>query len=577
MNKKLSLIFILAIFLISFLTYFNTFFNSFTHDDKFIVSENKIFQNQKNIAFLFSNDYFNISQEVSYRPIVTLTYFIDYKLFGINPIPYHIENIVLHSIVCVLCYLLFLVFFQNPIISFISTLLFIVHPINSEVVNSIGYREDELSALFFLISTLCFMRIIRHIETQSVASLQIHHHNLISLLLIANLSFLFGLFSKENCVMIPVIMFLYVVIFYSKRRDTIYRVSTIIIPSIFLILIFYFIIRFSVIKFAGEAGLNYIGGSIVTSLITTSVIIMRYFLLIIFPLKLSIEYPINPISSFLNPIFLFSFLVIIFVFFSIYKFLNRNRTAGFFSLWFFITLIPTMNFIPILNPMAERYLYLPLIGVCGLVGSFLLQTKKEKQKYFISFLLVISAVFMLRTFIRNYDWKDDITLAKKTIQTTPNSVKSHYNLGYYYLKANVLSQAEEEFRKAIEIDKNYAPAYNNLGLIYKELGNNDKALQYYLKTLEIDKNYIHTQFNLGNFYQDIGEYDKAILYYQNALKLDKNHFGANVNLGNVYLKLGNYDKAVEYYKKALEIEPANTDIKENLKVAEAEKMKGIRK
>jgi tetratricopeptide (TPR) repeat protein len=240
--------------------------------------------------------------------------------------------------------------------------------------------------------------------------------------------------------------------------------------------------------------------------------------------------------------------------------------------------------------MAERYLYLPLIGLCGLVGSLLLQPqnvvnaemcsetgthnvrslqkRKGKQKYFVSFLLIISVLFMIRTFIRNYDWKDDITLAKKTIQTTPKSVKSHYNLGYYYLKANVLSQAEEEFRKAIEIDKNYAPAYNNLGLIYKELGNNDKALQYYLKTLEIDKNYIHTQFNLGNLYQDIGEYEKAILYYKNALKLDKNYFGANVNLGNVYLKLGDYDKAVEYYKKALEIEPENTDVKENFKIAE---------
>ena len=602
MNKKLSLIFILAIFLISFLTYFNTIFNSFTHDDKFIVSENKIFQNQKNLTFLFSNDYFNISQEVSYRPVITLTYFVDYKLFGINPIPYHIENIILHSIVCILCYLLFLEFFKNPIISFISTLLFIVHPINSEVVNSIGYREDALSALFFLISTLCFIKIFQLVETRYIVSLQdrtncsknqnpqSNHLNLIALLLITNLSFLFGLFSKENCVMLPVIMFLYVVIFYFNRRDTIYRVSTRIIPSIFLILIFYFIIRFSVIKFAGEERLNYIGGSIVTSLITTSVIIMRYFLLIIFPLRLSIDYPINPISSLLNPIFLFSFLVIIFVFFLICKSLNRNRTASFFLLWFFITLIPTMNIIPILNPMAERYLYLPLIGLCGLVGSLLLQTenvvnaemcletgthnvrslqkRKGKQKYFVSFLLIISVLFMLRTFIRNSDWKDDITLAKKTIQTTPNSMKSHYNLGYYYLKANVLSQAEEEFKKAIEIDKNYAPAYNNLGLIYKELGNNDKALQYYLKTLEIDKNYIHTQFNLGNLYQEIGEYDKAILYYQNALQLDKKYFGANVNLGNVYLKLGDYDKAIEYYKKALEIEPENTDVKENFKIAE---------
>jgi len=590
MNKKLTLIIIFAIIFISFLTYFNTIFNSFTHDDKFIVSENKIFQNQKNLTFLFSNDYFNISQEVSYRPIVTLTYFIDYKLFGLNPIPYHIENIVLHSIVCILSYFLFLEFFKNPIISFISTLLFLVHPINSEVVNSIGYREDALSALFFLISTLYFMRIIRCIETQSIASLQTHHRNLISLLLIVNLSFLFGLFSKENCVMLPVIMFLYIVIFYFNRRDTIYRASTRIIPSIFLILIFYFIIRFAVIKFAGESRLNYIEGSIFLSLITTSVIIIRYFLLIIFPLKLSIDYPINPISSPLNPIFLFSFLVIILVFFLIYKFSNRNKTAGFFSLWFFITLIPTMNFIPILNPMAERYLYLPLIGLCGLVGSLLSQTqnignaemrsengthnvrslqkRNEKQKYFIPFLFIISALFMFRTFIRNSDWKDDITLAKKTIQTTPNSVKSHYNLGYYYLKANVLSRAEEEFRKAIEIDKNYAPAYNNLGLIYKELGNNDKALQYYLKTLEIDKNYIHTQFNLGNFYQDIGEYDKAILYYQNTLQLDKKYFGANVNLGNVYLKLRNYDKAIEYYKKALEIEPENTDVKENFKIVE---------
>lgn len=575
MTEKLPTIIILIIILTSFLTYFNVLFNSFTYDDKFILSENRAFQSQKNLAFLFSRNYFNITQEFSYRPVLTLSYFISYKFFGLNSLPYHIENILLHTIVSLLCYFIFLGFFRNQLISLISTLLFVVHPVNSEVVNSIGYREDALSTLFFLASFLCFTGIIRRgisPDTELIVKKNrncfIGNMKQIFLLISANLFFLLGLFSKENCVMLPILLFLYITLFSFGYEDRKYLKFVQLWLTSLIILVFYLIIRFWIIKYPVESKFNYIGGSLFISLLTTTVILVKYLLLIIFPMKLSVDYPISPISSLFNVQFLISLLVIILMLFVIFRLWKRNREASFFLAWFFITLIPTMNLVPILNPMAERYLYLPLIGICGFIGSLLITLEKKNQRLSLIFLLIIIFLFMLRTFIRNFDWRNDIILAKKTIQTMPNSAKSHYNLGCYYLSANVLSQAEEEFQKAIEIDKNFVPAYNNLGVIYMKLSQRNKALEYFFKALDIEPTYIKAAFGIGNVYYNIGEYNKAIQYYHLALQLNKNYPGVNVNLGNVYLKLGNYDTAIEYYRKALEIEPDNFDIKENIKIAE---------
>ena len=133
---------------ISVIVFFNTASNAFVYDDSVTVVHNSLIKNWKNIHSLFSFHYFMLSGELSYRPVVTLSYFIDYFLWGLNPVGFHLTNIFLHAGNTILFY-----FFLKRVVkantsAFIAALLFTTHPVLTEAVNSVSYREDMLAAFF---------------------------------------------------------------------------------------------------------------------------------------------------------------------------------------------------------------------------------------------------------------------------------------------------------------------------------------------------------------------------------------------------------------------------------------------
>ena len=154
-SRQHHILSISLILIISIAIYSNTLKNGFVYDDEFTVVNNTLIKNFSNISKLFTKEYFAASGEMSYRPVVTFTYFIDYALYGLKPYGYHLTNLLLHALNGVILYIFLTLLFkpsQSSIfnLQLLISLLFATHPVLTEAVNAISFREDLLCFLFYI-------------------------------------------------------------------------------------------------------------------------------------------------------------------------------------------------------------------------------------------------------------------------------------------------------------------------------------------------------------------------------------------------------------------------------------------
>jgi hypothetical protein len=157
-EKPLFVCVLLLISAFSFLLYVNATHGKFVYDDFKIIVDNSFIRQWNCLPKVFTKDYFSISGEMSYRPLVTISYFIDYAIWHLNPFGFHLTNVILHTTNTVLFFLLLRTVLSNNKIILLSILFFVTHPILVETVNAIGYREDLLSATFLLVSFIYFIK-----------------------------------------------------------------------------------------------------------------------------------------------------------------------------------------------------------------------------------------------------------------------------------------------------------------------------------------------------------------------------------------------------------------------------------
>ncbi len=567
---------IIPLIIIVSIVYMNVLWNGFTYDDKFIF-KGGIVSSLKNVKWLFSTKYFEMSAEQSYRPIVTLSYMLEYPIWETNPTGYHLTNLILHLLVAVILFKVLILFFDKWA-GFAGALIYAIHPLTTEVVNSIGFREDILCALFLLLSVLLYK--------------SFQAKNRCFYLVLSLVTFILSLLSKEMAITLPILLILIDFSFgesiANKKRWSVYSVY-------FLITILYLILRFKIIYSEPDEKLSYYGGSFITALMSIPKLILTYIQLIIFPHPLSVDRYINPIQSINNLYFWFGLVSIIIIIFAAVK-LKKGYRLG--ILWFLISLLPVLNLVPIYNPFAERYMYIPLIGIAILIASLL---SRFRQNIFIWAILVYALIgFSIRTYVRNYAWKNDLMLFSKTVKY-PCRPRAFYNLGIAYYQAKEYEKAVEAYNKAIYLKPDYPEAYNNLGIVYNDLKKYDDAIRSLRrsislnpknenaynnlsvslrltgkitdsieaskKAIEVNPDYVEGYINLGLTYVAVDDFGEAMNAYNKAIEIDGNSFNAFASLGNLYFLMNNYDEAIKNYQRAIEIKPESSLVCGNLGVA----------
>lgn len=508
---------ILFIVTLSAILYLNTLNNGFVYDDKYTVVNNVLIKDFSNLPSLFRKSYFALSGEMTYRPVVTLTYFMDYALYGLKPWGYHLTNIILHSVNSIMFYIFLTLIFKpatdvgqrsalaNLFIrnkSLVISLLFVLHPLLTEAVNAVSFREDLLAFLFYM-ATLNLYISLRAVP---ISASSVLYHIMYPL---SCLTYGLALLSKEMAVTLPVVIFCYEWLFavkgdkgfrslFNNRYNTGYMIIT----------LAYIYLRVSYFKNPLE---EYAASSLTERLLTIPWLLLSYIKLFLFPISLSADYEIGWVKTPFSLLFIIPSIVTVLLITLVYMLQKREKGIVLGMLFFVVTLMPVYNLVPLSRPLAERYMYIPAAGLCislGLIFHLVLKSgslRSEIQPRYLLLVLffTIISIYTLAVVKRNFVWKDDFSLWFYTVRKLPDNSSPHNQLGVVYFEQGRMDDAIQEYKIALEL-KPYADYHNNLGLAYANQGGLEAAIQEFQTALRLNPRLWYAHYNLGVAYYKKG-------------------------------------------------------------------------
>ncbi len=616
--------------LISFIYYGNSISNEYALDDTIVITGNKFTTMGLNgIIDIFTHDIFtgyygednNMVVGGRYRPLSVVTYAIEYELFNANPHVSHFINILLYAFTGILIIIVLTRFFRNYrfnkwflSIPFLVSIIFIIHPVHSEVVANIKGRDEILSLMFSLL-TLVF--VIKHLDSKKYKPL-----------ILSSLFFFLALLSKENAITFLAVIPLSIYFFtdHSPKKNGKVFISLFIVTAIFLLLRQNFLPATNEELAKDIMNNPFAGTSFGEKYATIFYTLLIYLRLLFFPHPLTFDYypyhiPIIQWSGSIWPWLSLAIHLGLLVY-AIRKFKTKS-VFSFGILYYLATLSPVSNlFFPIGAFMNERFLYMPSMGFCLVIGYFLSSSLKKfiphSQSYKFVVLVSMLAIVLLsgfKTIQRNQAWKDNTTLFLTDVKTSSNSAKSNASAGEFLiikaqetsspeLKKDLYKKAINYLRKAIEIYPKHGIALVNIGVAYYNYNKDlDSVMHYYKMILDINPNdpkvHGHLQKMLNN-YQDNehkirvleklheyspnqyyinlnlgilianhqGNFNKSLPYLEKAALINPSSHEPFFYLGTFYIKFGKETKkAVKYFEKALEINPGIVGTYENLAVA----------
>jgi tetratricopeptide (TPR) repeat protein len=294
---------------------------------------------------------------------------------------------------------------------------------------------------------------------------------------------------------------------------------------------------------------------------TVAKVLLHHILLLLFPLKLNADYSYNafPVATgLLDMRVLFSLAVLLVIFLLIVRALASRPMAAFAGLWFFVTLLPTYHIIPHHELLAEHYLYLPMFAFAFLAAwgvDYALERSERRSALVWAAAALVLIAFSVRTIHRNRDWKDDLTLWKKTVKTAPQCARAHVNLGKALIAQGDLKWAIAELKTALQIKPDLPTAFANLGVAYGSMDMYDEAVRSFEKALQVHPRFPGAYYNLGLTLARKGDMDGAAAAFEKAVAMDPNMSAAHYNLGLVYLKRGDSVRARRHLSRAAGLLP----------------------
>ncbi len=564
---------ILVLFLVvGFTVYANSFNNGFFWDDDDLITNNVFVQRFDIVKFFTKNEIAGVGQVSNYwRPLLLVSFAIDYKLWGLHPIGFHLTNTLLHVSNAWLLFLIFGFLISSRlnrregwVLSFLAALLFLIHPLQTEAVTYVSGRGDPLSTLFSLLSIGAYI-VFR--EKNKVWS-----YVLAIVFLIA------GLLMKEQVVFLPLLFVLLEFVFY--REDNIKKSALSWLRSLwpfFAVSVIYVILRLTIFNFNdllsgvdGQVG-DYSQANVWQRVLTFSSVMLSYFKLLFIPTGLHMAREVETVKSVLSwPVGIFLFLVIGLSCLS-FKLWKKEKLIAFGLLWFAVILLPRTNIIAINRPMYEHWLYLPMFGFWLAVLSIFclfhesLRSIKAKNVFKVFCIVIFSFfifLFSSLTVLRNIDWRDPITFYEKNLSYTPNNYIQLNNLAMAYADVGRNSDAIETYRKSLAIADIYPQVHHNLANSLAAIGSSTEAEAEYRRAIEMSPEFYQAYINLITILVGEGRIDdaKQVLGEAEGVFADIADFW--YLKGVIYYSFGEFDEALSAMKRAASLNPKNEEYQE---------------
>ena len=517
-----------VILLVTFLLYLFSLPKEFTNwDDPEYILNNPLIRSLSltNLNKILTEPYF-----ANYAPVTLLSYALDYRFFGLKATGYHIHNVLLHLACIVTLYFLLLKLGISKRVVLLSALLFAIHPVNVESVSWTSERKNLLATFFFLLS---FYQYIRYREIGS------RSHYLGSLLF-----FQLSILSKASTVVGPLVFLLYDYCFHGKkiRELTLYDKIPFIASAE--------VITFFSINAAGARSAlhSYHAGGPLLSLFAAGDLFRKYFMLMFWPTELSALYIALKAPSFRDIGYWIPLLLSLAITVAL---LLKSKKLLFWWGFFIIFLIPVMNIVPLPVIMANRYLYIPEIGIWILLSLFLLYVFDALNKWklirgtCLGIMGLWLGVLVYNAVDQAKSWKNTAALWNDVIAKDFYNEVAHYNLGLYYYSKKLVNRAGLEYKISLAINPAYHLSLIGLGGYYIEKGELDKAIERLYRAINVSPDADTALNNLGSVYVRKGDARRALFMFFRATYVNPMNIGSQDNIAVLYLRMGEYDAAME--------------------------------
>jgi Tfp pilus assembly protein PilF len=560
------------------------------------------------------------------RPIVNLSLAANYALGGTRVWGYHATNLAIHAAAALLLFgiirrtlagagtsplpaggLPWMSPWSGPdglLIAFLASLLWAVHPLQTEAVTYVVQRAESLMGLFYLLTLYCFVRCAGRDPARKAIGRTIWG-------VLCVLACLLGMATKEVMVSAPLAVLLYDRTFVAGSLREAWRRRRGLYAGLFSTWLLLAVLVSSTHGRGGSAGFDAPAGVLPYAL-TQCRAVVHYLRLAFWPDRLVFDYGTALVR---NPGDVVGQVLLIALLLAGTLYAARRRPeAGFPALCFFALLAPSSSFVPVATePMAEHRMYLPLAAVSVLtVAAAYAGLSRLAPRHARALLCALCAAAALglgaATVRRNIDYRSEVALWSDTVRKAPENPRAHNNLAEAFQAGGEPGRAAGEFAAAVRADPDYAPAQYNLGVTlldsgrpgdavahlekalsaprhqaelhvylgeaHERMGQNAEAAEQFSEALRIAPGNSEAAFGLGNNLAIQGRYAEAVDAFRLALARTPGGVRIRNNLGNALMLLGRVDEAVEEYREALRRNPEDASIRDNLERALSAKRAG---
>jgi protein O-mannosyl-transferase len=524
-------------------------------DDRYIVQNTHI----RGLSWETIRWAFTTTAEANWHPLTWISHALDYQLFHLNAAGHHLDSLLLHAVNVVLLFLLLQSATKRLGRSLLVAALFAVHPLNVESVAWVAERKNLLCTFFFFLALWAY-------------GWYVQKPNWRRYLPVAAL-FAMGLMSKPMVITLPFVLLLLDYWPLGRIQGT---PPTALhdqqwIPQAPLTKLFLEKVPLLALS-AGSAWVTMhaqLGGGAVRSvgqfplgirLANSVVAYAAYLWKMIWPAHLAVLYPhagdsLPGWQVGLGAVVLLGISALALRYHS-----QRYLTTGW--LWFLGTLIPVIGLVQVgYQSMADRYTYIPLIGVFVMLVWGVAELVDHRKLKLIWRLAPVAVVLLSLSWAARRQlsyWDSGLDLWSHTLAVNPNNFIAEDNLGDSLLTAGKPDEAYTHFQRAAEIMPRDPWSHGNMGAYLQQQGRLQEAIAEYRTTLSLSRDRVMialTQANLGSAYRDLGD-DKDALESYNAA-IDMNPYQANAYFGRavLYRNQGKLTEAIRDFSKAVELQP----------------------
>jgi tetratricopeptide (TPR) repeat protein len=555
-SSKKAIIYFLII--VSFFIYSFSLFNRFVWDDEEQIVNNTAVHSIKNIPQHFFGSTFHTggaggSSGIYYKPLMSTSFTILYVLGAGKPFLFHLFQIILHTANVVMIFFLFSKIFKKNELAAVLALIFAIHPLNVESVVYISALQD-VQFLFFGLLSLMVLIYRQHLKK-------------IDAILLSSMLILAAMLSKETGSLFLFINPLFLFFFYPQFFKKKWRNLLI---YLFAVLVIYVFLRLAVAQVSvGTQGLSPITrASKLVVLLTIPSIIYFYLSTFFWPKQLLIaqHWLVKQLSwrefywPLLTILIFISFIAFLLIKFYQKKQVKQFKQTLFFTLAFFIGIGLHLHIIPLDMTVADRWFYLPMIFLLGLLGVLFSKFNFEKwskffQQFFLFVLVLIVFLLTTRSIFRITQWKDGLTLFTHDVQYLKDSFDLENNTGTELARVGRNEEAIEFFSRSIELLPDWWTNWNNLGVMYQQKDNIEQAKKCFQQAIN-NGNYHLAYENLASLL--LIHYDtlEAQQFLQEAVTVFPFNYKLRLYSAIAEYELGNQIEALRQANFAYQLVPS---------------------